>query len=172
MSASRFDFGPADWSADASLTDGVMVRRVFAFLIDGFVLSVICALLWVMLGAFGVLTLGLGLPLLGLIPLVPFLYNWLSLLTASSATPGQAILGLRVRRDADLGQPGGLQALVWAIGFTVTVSLGVIWFAVALITVRHRTLHDLVSGLVVVRAEALTRVGVTWKSARRGPAFE
>jgi uncharacterized RDD family membrane protein YckC len=33
----------------------------------------------------------------------------------------------------------------------------VIWLAAALITSRHRTLHDLVSGLVVVRNGALSR---------------
>jgi uncharacterized RDD family membrane protein YckC len=33
---------------------------------------------------------------------------------------------------------------------------------VALFTIRHRTLHDLVSGLVVVRVRALTAEGGGW----------
>ena len=174
MSYSRFDID--DWSGDAALTEGVLTRRFLAFLIDGLLLTFLCGALWVVFGTFGVLTLGLGLPLLGLIPLVPIAYNWLSLVGGASATPGQALLGLRVRRDDDLGRPSGLQALVWSIGFAITVGLGFIWFAVALVTVRHRALHDLISGLVVVRARALTspltepRAG--WNVDRGGPAFE
>ena len=38
------------------------------------------------------------------------------------------------------------------VGFYVTLGLGAVWLVVALLTTRHRTLHDLVSGLVVVRA--------------------
>jgi uncharacterized RDD family membrane protein YckC len=177
MSGTRFEM---DW-ADAALTRGVLVRRFVAFLVDGLLLSVLCATLWVLLGTFGVLTLGLGLPLLGLIPIVPLLYNWLSVASRASATPGQALMGLRVRRDEDLGPPTGLQGLIWSVGFAITVSLGAIWFAIAFITVRHRTLHDLVSGLVVVRtraldgaidAETLTRRRATWNTGDGGPAFE
>lgn len=174
MSYSRFEIG--DWSAEAGLTEGVLTRRVFAFLIDGLLVTVICAALWVVLGIFGVMTLGLGLPLLGLIPLVPIAYNWLALMGRSSATPGQALLGLRVRRDEDLGQPSGLQALVWSLGFVITCSLGFIWFAIALVTIRHRALHDLISGLTVVRSRAvtsaLTEPRAAWKDGRGGAAFE
>lgn len=174
MSYSRFDI--ADWSEEAALTEGVLTRRVLAFLVDGFLLTCLCGALWVVLGLFGILTLGLGLPLLGLIPVVPILYNWLSILGRTSATPGQALLGLRVRRDEDLGPPTGLQALIWSIGFAITCTLGFIWFAVALVTVRHRALHDLVSDLVVVRARGLTSTLTgpppAWKTGRGGPAFE
>ena len=44
--------------------------------------------------------------------------------------------------------PGAAQALVWVIGWLLTIAAGLIWFAIALITVRHRTLHDLVSGII------------------------
>ena len=37
------------------------------------------------------------------------------------------------------------------VGFYVTLALGAVWLVVALLTTRHRTLHDLLSGLVVVR---------------------
>jgi uncharacterized RDD family membrane protein YckC len=69
-----------------------------------------------------------------------------------SATPGQAMLGLIVRRNDDLGRPSFAQALVSVIGFYITIAFGVIWLAVALLTVRRRTFHDMVSCLVVVRA--------------------
>ena len=186
MSFSTFETSP-QWGDDPALTDGVLTRRVWAFVVDGLLVSLLCGLLWLLLLTFGVLTLGLGLPLLGLIPFVPFLYNWLSLLGRVTATPGQALLGLRVRRDADLGSPDPIQALAWSAGFAVTFLVGAWPFLAALVTPRHRTLHDLVSGLVVVRSQAVRRVsltgpGPTWNTgagrsngptdAAGAPAFE
>ncbi len=159
----------------ALLTGGVLGRRIWAFLVDGLILAVLCGALWVALLAFGLLTLGLGLPLLGALPAVPLLYNWLSVASAGSATPGQRLLGLTVRRDADLGQPTPLEALIWTLGFMATMALGAIWFGFALLTVRHRTLHDLVSGLVVVRRrsleEALTSPAAVWDASRGGTRY-
>lgn len=143
------------WPEDALLRD-VLGRRVLAFVVDALLVTVICAAVWVLLLAVGLLTLGLGLPLFALLPAVPLLYNWLALLTPVAATPGQALLGLTVRRDADLTRPSGLEALVWIVGFYISVTLGVFWLLAALFTVRHRTLHDMLSGLVVVRSQALT----------------
>lgn len=142
-------------SEDGLLRD-VLGRRVLAFLADALLLTVICAVAWVLLLGFGLLTLGLGFPLFALLPALPLLYNWLFLLTPAAATPGQMLLGLTVRRDDDLGRPSGLETLIWAVGFYVTVALGMIWLLAALFTARHRALHDMLSGLVVVRSRALT----------------
>lgn len=145
----------AHWREDALLRD-VLGRRIAAFLVDAVLLGLICAVLWVALFGFGVLTLGLGMPLLALLPLAPLAYNWLALMGPAAATPGQALLGLTVRRDADLATPDAFAALVWALAFYATVALGAIWLAFALVSRRHRALHDVLSGLVVVRAKALT----------------
>ncbi len=160
---------------DEILTRGVLWRRVAAFILDGVFVAVLCAGLWVLLLMFGLLTLGLGLPLLGVLPAVPLFYNWLSIASGAAATPGQALMGLTVRRDSDLAPPSGLEALVWTLGFIVTMALGAIWFAVALLTNQHRTLHDLVSGLVVVRRralrEALTGPGMVWDAPAGGSRY-
>jgi len=156
--------------ADALLR-GTRTRRVIAFLLDGVIVLILWKLLAVALFLFGIVTLGLGMPLLGLLPVLPFFYNWLSLLSGLSATPGQAMMGLIVRRDADLGRPDGLAALVWVIGFYVSVALSGIPFLLALLTVHKRTGHDLVSGLVVVRARALTRGPGFWNMAAGGSPY-
>jgi uncharacterized RDD family membrane protein YckC len=153
---------------DDFLTRGVLVRRIAAFVLDGILVLLLLGVLKMLLFAFGLLTLGLGFPLFGLLPLVPALYNWLSLLSPLSATPGQAMMGVTVRRNDDLSPPGGLQALVWVIGWLLTIAAGLIWLALALVTVRHRTLHDLVSGLVVVRSRALTPPPGSWNMAPGG----
>jgi uncharacterized RDD family membrane protein YckC len=147
---------------DDILTTGVLSRRVFAWIIDAALISMLVGAAWSFGVVFGLLTLGLALPLLGGLPALPILYTWLSIASPLSATPGQALLGLTVRRDDDLGRPGLAQALVSTIGYYLTVALGAIWLAVAILTTRRRTLHDLVSGLVVVRARALTPQPAGW----------
>jgi uncharacterized RDD family membrane protein YckC len=112
-------------------------------------------LLWLALVTFGLLTLGLGFPLLGVLPFVPFCYHFLFLASQAACTPGQHLMGLIVLRNDDFGRPSVLQAVVFTIGFYVTLATSGLLLLVALVTARHRTLHDLVSGLVVVRREAL-----------------
>ena len=141
-------------SMDA-LTEGVLARRVVAWVIDFVLIGVTGAALWVVLLMFGVLTLGLGLPLLGLLPVVPFAYHTLFVASSRSATPGQSMLDLVVRREVDLGPPTPLQALVFTGGLWATFATGLVLLAVALVTSGNRALHDIVSGLVVVRKGAL-----------------
>jgi uncharacterized RDD family membrane protein YckC len=138
------------------LTEGVLIRRVFAWLIDVLLIGLICVALWVALMLFGLVTLGLGLPLLGILPFVPFCYHMLFLAGPASATPGQSALGLVVRRNDDLGRPTPVQALVSTLLFYATLATSGLLLLIALFTVRRRTLHDLISGLVVVRTRALT----------------
>lgn len=139
---------------DEMLTRGVLWRRVFAWMMDLFLVAILWGALWMVIGMFTVLTLGLGAPLLATVSLVPAIYTWLSLVSPMQATPGQAAFGLVVVRDDDLGPPSGLQALASVVGYFATMALGAIWMAVALVTTRNRTLHDMLAGLVVVRRRA------------------
>jgi uncharacterized RDD family membrane protein YckC len=136
---------------DEDFVAGVLTRRCFAWLIDLVLIGLILSILWIVLFLFGLLTLGLGFGVMAALPAVPFLYHFLSLMRQSSATPGQALLGLTVRRDFDLGPPTGLQALIFTVVFYLTLATSGLLLLVALFTVRHRTLHDLASDLVVVR---------------------
>ena len=145
---------PIPMVRDEDFLAGVLTRRCFAFLIDAVVIGVLCTLLWFLLVLFGLITLGLGLGAMAALPAVPFLYHFLCLLRPSGATAGQALMGLTVRRDNDLGPPDVLQAFLFTAAFYLTVATTGVLFLVALFTVRHRTLHDLLSGLVVVRRDA------------------
>ena len=166
--------GVSDYAFDDGLIDGVMFRRVWAWLFDFLVVGGIMIVLWVMLMAFGLLTFGLGFPLLGMLPIVPLLYHALFVASGRSATPGQVLMDLTVRRDADLGRPSLLQAVLFTVGLWLTLGAGVIWLATALVTSRHRTLHDVVSGLVVVRNGALHRMltpAAGFGNMQRGPPY-
>jgi uncharacterized RDD family membrane protein YckC len=154
---------------DYWLTEGVMIRRVFAWLIDIVLLGLILTALWFVLLLFGVLTLGLGFALLGALPFVPFCYHWLFVAGPASATPGQQALGLVVRRNDDLGRPPLLQAFIYTLIFYLTLATTGLLLLFALFTVRHRTLHDLASGLVVVRARALTGGLGSWNMQGGSP---
>jgi uncharacterized RDD family membrane protein YckC len=136
---------------DDEFIEGVMTRRCLAWLIDMLLISMILIPVFFVLFLFGLLTLGLGFGAMAVLPAVPFLYHFLSLLRSSSATPGQVVMGLTVRRDEDLGPPTGLQALIFTVVFYLTMATSGLLLLVALFTVRHRTLHDLASDLVVVR---------------------
>lgn len=140
---------------DDLLTHGVPTRRVIAWLIDVLLIGAILVALWLALMLFGFLTLGLGFSALGLLPFVPFCYHVLFLASPMSATPGQRCLGLLVRRNDDFGRPNALQAVISTLVFYLTLATTGLLLLVALVTVRRRTLHDLASGLVVVRIEAL-----------------
>jgi uncharacterized RDD family membrane protein YckC len=164
-------YHPYDPPPDWALTQGTILRRIIAFILDGLILLIVVKLLAAALFVFGIITLGLGMPLLGALPVVPLLYNWLSLLTPLSATPGQAMMGLIVRRNEDLGPPGAVAALVWIIGFYVSLALSGVPLLLALFTVRRRTAHDLISGLVLVRVQALTPRPGFWNMPAGGSPY-
>jgi uncharacterized RDD family membrane protein YckC len=147
---------------DDLLTRGVLARRALAWCVDAFLLAIIVAAFWTTGLVFGVMTLGFGMPLLGLMPLVPLAYNCLFLVSPLSATPGQALFGLRVRRNDDLGPPNFAQAVVSTLIYYLTLATWGLLLLVALFTVRRRTLHDMLSGLVVVRDRALTPPAGFW----------
>jgi uncharacterized RDD family membrane protein YckC len=163
------DMMPNALMQDEILTSGVLMRRVAAWWVDAVLIAMLVAAAWSMGVVFGVLTLGLALPLLGGLPALPILYTWLWVASPLSATPGQALFGLSVRRDADLGRPSLTHALVYALGYYVTLCLGAIWLGIALLTVRRRALHDIIGGIVVVRSRALTPPAGSWNmGANRG----
>ena len=152
------------------LTGGVMSRRCIAWVLDAILIMLLIWMLWWILVMFGLLTFGLGFGAMSILPAVPFCYHFLSLLGAASATPGQRMMGLTVRRNDDLGPPTGIQALITVLLFYLTMATSGLLLVIALFTTRHRTLHDLVSGLVVVRVQALTMAGGGWNMYGGAPA--
>jgi uncharacterized RDD family membrane protein YckC len=152
---------------DEAFVSGVMSRRCLAWLLDALLIALLVGLLCVVLLVFGLLTFGLGFGAMAMLPAVPFLYHFVSLMRPSSATPGQAMMGLTVRRDEDLGPPTGLQALIFTVVFYLTLATSGLLLLVALFTVRHRTLYDLASDLVVVRRYAFEdwrrQTGAAWR---------
>lgn len=130
--------------------EGVLSRRIFAFLIDAF-------LILLLLIPFAVLSLFLTIFTLGLLALpvvwgvMAFFYFTLFTGGAKSATPGMRLMDVELR-DLRGGRPDMLQAGVRALAYLASNTvLPVIICAIALFDLRRRTLHDMLTSTVVVR---------------------
>ena len=88
---------PPDPLARPAWFDGVVLRRSIAYLIDGAILFVIGAALFIALSIFGLLTLGLGFHLFPLLSLVPIAYSTLLIGGPDSATWGMRMMDVQVR---------------------------------------------------------------------------
>jgi len=128
------------------LFDGIMFRRVVAYLIDAVLLAGIGFFLWFLV----FMTLGLLGPIAALLtPILPLAYHSLLIGGRYSATIGMRMMGIEVRR-LDGGRPELAQALVQTLLFYATLALTGALLIVALFNDRHRCLHDLLSETLTV----------------------
>lgn len=136
---------------EPELFDGVLWRRMIGYGIDVVILAVIFSVL----GLLVFLSFGLLAPInLAIAPFVPLAYHTF-FIGRDGATPGMKLMDLETRTWTG-GRPEYLQALVMTVLFYA--SIAVTWFLVLLVPLfneRRRTLHDLLSGIVVVRRSQL-----------------
>ncbi len=134
-------------------------RRVAAALIDILILGVFITLLSIALGEAWMATFGdsheneIGMVLL--IFMTPVVITWAYAIFFESdegATPGKQVLGIKVCLP-DGGQPGVLRLTArWFLHVLSAVILGV-GFLMPLWTKKKQTLHDVLTGTLVVRKE-------------------
>jgi uncharacterized RDD family membrane protein YckC len=155
-----FDFSPEayrqarmpDPAAFPEIYEGVLWRRVMAYVVDLFCIGAIAIVLWCGFAVLWLLSFGLLGPLLWFLSgLIPLAYHTLLLSGRRSATFGMRVFDLELRSTSG-ERPGFLQALVQTLLFYITVAMTcslVLLFA--LFNRRRRTLHDVLSGTVMVR---------------------
>lgn len=147
---------PLEYAGDGSdidrdsLFDGVMGRRIIAFLIDLSIIGVILAAIW---GLVFVTLFLLSPVLLPIMPLVPVAYHTLMIGGRRSATIGMQFMGIEVRNQS--GQrPGLLQAFAMSALFYLSVTAtSMLILLVALFNDRRHCAHDYLSGTVVVNTD-------------------
>lgn len=146
--------------ADPALYEAIRSRRILGYLIDLAILVVIVAAVWFALVVAGLASFGLLLPLVPIgVAVVPVAYHSLTVGGGLSATWGMRMFDLEVRSWTG-NRPTLLQAFLMAVLFYTSIGLtGFIILIVSLFNGRGRTLHDLLSGTVVVRRSALERRG-------------
>lgn len=148
------DSGASGWRAleAPELYQGVPLRRMIGYLLDVVLIAIATLVLGFVFFLLGVLTFGLATPFgvvaLALLPIAYHTY----FIGRTGATPGMASLGLMVRTWTG-ARPDFLQAFLMTVLFYATVlPTGYLILVVALFNDQRRTLHDILSGVLVIRA--------------------
>lgn len=139
---------------DVRAYDGVRTRRVLGFLFDYLIVALLVVPFGIAVFFAGLLTFGLAWSLFAvLVPAVALFYVWTTLGGPHQATPGMRLTGVRLDRLD--GRPvDGMLAVVHAVLFWAgNVVLTPFVVLVSLFSDRKRTLHDLLLGTVVTRAD-------------------
>ncbi|HZH53494.1 MAG TPA: RDD family protein [Microvirga sp.] len=146
------------YGVDVRLTQGVIGRRFWAYIIDLFVVALWIVLISIAIFVFGLLTLGLGWGLFVLLPLTALtfvIYNAVTIGGRSQATVGMRTMGLRVV-DAQTGGPVSmLAAAVHALLFYVAVSTFLLWagdILIGLFRDDRRFFRDILTNMLVIRS--------------------
>ncbi|MDN2564965.1 RDD family protein [Aquibium sp. A9E412] len=139
---------------DRRLYEGVRTRRVLAFLIDYVTIGILFIPFAILVFLLGLLTLGLGWFLYGVLgPAVALIYVAMTLGSPRQATLGMRMTGVRLER-LDGGRVDSLLAVVHTVLFWAgNVILTPLILLAALVLDRKRTVHDLLLGTVVTRAD-------------------
>jgi uncharacterized RDD family membrane protein YckC len=136
---------------DPSATEGILGRRVVAYILDLLFIALFYGILSLVFTVLTVLSLGLLGHVFVLLPLTGIAYTTLTIGGRHSATWGMRVMGIAYAR-VDGRRPDYIQALVVTVLFYLSVAVtSMLILLVALFTDRHRTLHDIVADLVMVR---------------------
>lgn len=161
-----------DPATQPELFDGVLSRRVTAFIIDFIILAIPVVLVAMFIFAFGIVTLGLGFALYWLLPpgtvIWALLYFGTTLGGPNSATIGMRVMDLEMRTW--YGAPAYfVLGAVHAIAFWFTVSFFTPFvLLVAFFNERRRLLHDILLGTVVINNAARASMLRAAPAARAG----
>lgn len=139
--------------ADSALYEGILWRRVAAYVVDAFLIVAINVALHMALVLMGLLTFGLSWLLLGPITCltVALAYGTLFIGGGEGATPGMRLFGIEARGLKD-ERPEYFQAFLMTALFYATVLVtSFLILIVAFFTEHSRTVHDLLSGVTVIR---------------------
>ncbi len=155
-----FDAKPHAYDPVASpeLFEGVLLRRMVAFIIDLIVIALPLMLTTIVIFVFGLLTLGLGWALFWLLSpgsvIWALFYYGLTLGSPASATLGMRAMGIEMRTWYG-GPLYSVLGAVHAVVFWVSVSmLTPFILLVGLFNGRRRLLHDMLVGTVLINNPA------------------
>jgi uncharacterized RDD family membrane protein YckC len=154
-----------DPAANPELFEGVLVRRVVAFLIDVVIIAVPLIVGWMFIFVFGLITFGLGWALFWLMSpgsvIWALVYYGVTLGGPASATIGMRAMDIEMRTW--YGAPayfvlGAVHAIVFWISVSVLTPFILV---VGFFNARRRLLHDMLVGTVLInnaaRAASLRR---------------
>jgi uncharacterized RDD family membrane protein YckC len=147
-----------DPATNPELYDGVLTRRVLAFIVDMVIVSLALGAVSLVGFILGFLTFGLGwLATLIVLPLIVIGYYALTLGSPARATIGMQMMDLVLTPTR--GQPlDGPVAFVHTLLFWITAWIAwPISLVVALFTPRRQMVHDLIAGTLMLRRSPMVR---------------
>ena len=156
-----------DPTANPELFEGVLARRIIAFVIDVVIIVIPLAIAWLCIFIFGLITLGLGWALFWLFSPASIIwalfYYGLTLGGPASATIGMRAMELEMRTW--YGAPAYfVLGAVHAIVFWITVSvLTPLILLVGFFNGRRRLLHDILVGVVLINSPARAASLARWR---------
>lgn len=147
----------AEWLDRPEHFHGLALRRTLAYGVDLVLIFLIGWAVTFALGAASLITFGLASPLFILMPAIPLAYHTLLIGGPRSATFGMRLFDVEMRawtgERPDLGR-----AFLGTVLFYVTGTLtGGLIMLLGIFNRRRRLAHDLLIGLVAVRASALSQ---------------
>ena len=135
------------------LFEGVIGKRVIAFIVDAIVITVLTVAVYVAIAVLGIFTLGLAWLLFGLVfPAVGLGYNALTIGGPNSATIGQRMMGLEVPTWFG-GKVSPLVAAFHALLFWFSFAIFCPILLWPLFDPQKRCLHDILAGVVVINRD-------------------
>jgi uncharacterized RDD family membrane protein YckC len=154
-----FDFKPHayDPAANPELFDGVLARRIVAFIIDLVIIAIPLIAASAFIFIFGLVTFGLGWLLFWLLSPISVIwtlaYYGLTLGSPASATIGMRAMEIEMRTW--YGAPayfvlGAVHAVVFWISVSVLTPFILL---VSFFNARRRLLHDIIVGTVLINAQ-------------------
>jgi len=147
------------YQAESRLTEGVIARRFWAYLIDLVVIALWVVLISIGIFFLGIITLGLGWGLFFALPLTALIfivYNAVTIGGQNQATVGMRTMGLRVIDPSTGRGPSMLAAAVHALFFYVAISTFLLWLCDVLVGFMRddgRFIRDLLTGMMVIRTQ-------------------
>jgi uncharacterized RDD family membrane protein YckC len=159
-----------DPAANPELFEGVLARRVVAFVIDFLIIAMPVVLAAMFIFAFGIITLGLGFALYWLLSpatvIWALVYFGVTLGGPRSATIGMRVMDLEMRTW--YGAPAYfVLGAVHAVVFWLSVSmLSPFILLVCFFNERRRLLHDILLGTVVINNPARAAAMRAYAGAR------
>lgn len=151
------------------LFEGVLTRRVVAYLIDLVFITLLTLVLAAVAFVAGFLTFGLAwLTLFIVVPAAVLIYYTVTLGSSSRATIGMKMMDLVLTptRGQPLNGPlAFMHALVFYITFWISWPISLLF---ALFTPRRQMIHDLITGTLVLRRSPMER---HWRSHAAQAAY-
>ncbi|WMT88535.1 RDD family protein [Pelagibacterium sp. 26DY04] len=140
------------------LFEGILTRRVFAFLIDCVIMGILVTLVTLVAGVLGIFTFGLAwLSIPIIIPVTFIAYYAATLGSSSRATLGMRAMDIVLTPTREVRLDGWMAMIHVVLFWISTTILTPFIVLIGLFTNRRQLLHDMVAGTLMVRRSPMVR---------------